>query len=651
MDGHVRLDDHNEGVFRPDENDVWLIVPLLLVCMACACTSGDRLSSGASSPMSPAPEDAQDVRTPAGADGADAAPSTGGDSPAADVGLGADVRAEDADETAPGGGSSPGCRPGCPAEFDCGWVIDACGEKVDCGSCAPPLECGYEQPNVCGGSAAPPALPYPEKTPYDVKGLQPDFWPDKDEIAGNGAGAIAVNLVWAFWEPTAKSPPCGGDQVEYDGHCFQVDQGVENEIEQYTNRGVVVTGVVYGVPGWARQTIDCSPVAAGFEIFCAPDHAADYARFAGMLARRYDGLGGNGRVADFVIHNEVNTNDWFDVGCGQGKACNAEAWMDTYADNYRAAYDAIVSEQPHAKVLMSFTHHFGEEYDKPTKTNPTLSAKNFVTHVAAQLGDRDWRVAYHPYPANLLSPVFSADDLPLVTYGNVGVIVGWLMAAFPDDPHAWDVQLTESGVNSLAPQSTSQAQANGVCDSLYNVTGTPGITNYIYHRLQDHPAETAGGLGLGLRDDGGAAKPAWTTWALANRHDLDPPQLSCGFENLPYTRLVRAFKAGRGHWATTRRPPPGFVEEQVYALHYSPQPGTIMLYECMDGDDSFVSKEQSCEGHQPMGPLGYIHTQMVPGGVALYRCVSSSGADHMISSEPGCEGYTTEHLLGYALTF
>jgi hypothetical protein len=543
------------------------------------------------------------------------------------------------------------CSPGCPPGLDCGWVIDGCGDKVDCGACTDPAVCGYETPNVCGAPDQPSALPYPDKTPYDVKGLQPDFWSDKDEIAGNGTGAIAVNLVWAFWEPAKDTAPCGGGKVEYGGHCFTIDAGVDGEIKQYTAKGLVVTGVVYGVPAWARPGVNCSPVAPGFDIFCAPDNAMDYARFAGMLAQRYNGLNGNGRVADFVIHNEVNTNDWFDIGCGQGTPCNAQNWMDTYADNYAAAYDEIVANQPHAKVLMSFTHHFGTTYDKPNQTNPTLSVKTFVKTVASKLGDRDWRVAYHPYPPNLLKPQFSADDLPLVTYGNVGVIVGWLMAEFPNDPHAWDVQLTESGVNSLAPHSTAQAQANGVCDSLYNVTATPGISSYIYHRMKDHPAETAAGLGLGLRDTNGNAKPAWAVWATSNRIDLTPPQLSCGFENLPHTRLVRAFKAGRGHWATTRRPPAGFVEEQVYRLHYSEKPGTLMLYECMKGGDSFVSKQADCEGHQPMGPLGYIHTDPVPGGVALYRCVSGNNSDHMISPEPNCEVYNTEELLGYALTF
>ena len=499
------------------------------------------------------------------------------------------------------------------------------------------------------GTPQPPApLPYPDKTPYQVKGLQPDHWPDKDEIAGNGTGSVAMNMVWYGWEPSPKAPPCGEAQQEFDGRCFAISDGVDGEIRDYTERGVVVTGILYGVPEWARQNVVCSPISAGFEVFCAPDDELEYARFAGMLAQRYNGLNGNGRIADFVIHNEVNSNDWFDIGCGQGVPCDQQLWIETYAANYAAAYDAIVEQQPYAKVLMSFTHHFDTEFDKPAHTNPTLSVKTFVTTIAPMLGQRDWRIAYHPYPPNLLSPVFSPDDLPRVTYGNIGVIVGWLMAAFPEHPHAWDVQLTESGVNSLAPQSSPQAQADGVCRSLYNVTATPGITNYIYHRLKDHPVEVAGGIGLGMVTDTGDFKPSWPVWALSNRHDLDPPQLSCGFENLPYTRLVRGYKGGRGHWATTRLLPDGFAEEQVYGLLYAPEAGTVPLFECMAGDDSFVSQSPTCEGHQPMGPLGYIAEAPFADSLALYLCLAADGSDHMIAHDPNCESYQTLKLLGYA---
>jgi hypothetical protein len=522
----------------------------------------------------------------------------------------------------------------------------------------PPVggEAGTEAGTTAGvelnAGTEPEPLPYPERTPMRIKAIQPDFWRDPAELIGNNIGGVAVNLVWAAWEPEDRSPTrCdGGPEASYQGRCFTIDPAVDRAIRTYSEAGVVVTAVVYGTPAWARNGRDCSTPAPGFEVFCAPNDAEAYGRFVGFLAWRYSGLLGHGRLSDFVIHNEVNSNTWFDIGCGGGRPCDADAWVNTYADSYLAAYDAVKAEQPHAKILISLDHHFGEGSAQPNIDQPIISGQRVIEGVARRAGEREWQVAYHPYPPNLLSPDFSPYDLPKVTYGNLGALVGWLRARFPHDPHAWRVMLTESGINSAGRQSSEAAQATAVCDTLYNALGTPGVDNYIYHRMSDHPDELAGGLGLGLRRPDGSAKPAWVVWASANRDDLRPPQLSCGFEHLPYIELTRS--SGRsGHWASSRRPPSGFNEEQRWHIAREREPNTTLLFECQVGQHNLLTPDVNCEGLPNLGPVGYVWEEAGDGRVALYRCYVPSTGDHLVSEDEGCEGHTTERLLGYVRRF
>ncbi len=494
-----------------------------------------------------------------------------------------------------------------------------------------------------------PPLPYPTRGGYRVKALQPDYWPDLDEVVGNNTGGVAFNLLWAEWEPARRSESgcTAPNEIAFDGRCFTIPAHVDGAIRAYSARGLAVTGVLYGTPAWARGP--CTPPTPGFAIFCAPTAPRDFGRFVQLLARRYDGRRGHGRVVDFVIWNEVNANDWFDIGCGNGgPPCDPARWIASYSALFNAAYDGVMAEQPTARVLISLEHHFGASLDAPSTERPILSGETFLRGFAPQVAPRAWRVAYHPYAPDLLRPAFSPDDWPRVTYGNLGTLLGWLRRTFPNVPSAWEVELTESGINSVSPHSTLTAQATAVCDTFRNVLGTPGIDNYVYHRMTDHPDELVSGLGLGLRNPDRSPKPAWAVWALANRNDLTPPQLSCGFEDLPYTRLRRSYHPSRGHWASTRIAPAGFREEQSWFLWRDPRPGTHLLYECRVGQHNLLSADPGCEGQHPNGPVGYLHDQAGPDTVPLYRCYIPGNGDHFVSESAACEGQRREQLLGYA---
>ena len=136
-------------------------------------------------------------------------------------------------------------------------------------------------------------------------------------------------------------------------------------------------------------------------------------------------------------------------------------------------------------------------FSKPAASNPRLSVAWFLKEMEQYLGNRDWRVAYHPYPPDLLQPEFSALDFPKVTYGNIGMVVGFLHAEFPNDPLclgcATDRKQGEFGGASFFPVSAG----GGRLRFLPNGFGDSGISNYVYHRMKDHPVETDAGLGCG----------------------------------------------------------------------------------------------------------------------------------------------------------
>lgn len=538
--------------------------------------------------------------------------------------------------------TNPECKPKTCAEQGkkCGSTSDGCGKTIQCGSCSSSQDC---KNNVCVDKPTSVRDTYPVRK--SIKSLQPDFQ-DRAQIIGNEVHGVAMNLVWAEWQPQ-QSKSCGANQVQYDGYCFNKNQAIIDAIREYTNHGVVVTAVVYGVPDWARR--DCvNPKKRVVQapMFCAPvdGKASDYGRFAGFVANFFNGEKGNGRVADFVIHNEVNSYMWFNIGCSDTN-CNLNTWTRVYADSYNAAYDYIKKEQKNAKVLISFDHYFGA-----TK-GISYRADNFLKTLVPKLGNRDWMLAFHSYPPDLASPEFGANDYNnhgIISFGNIGVLAGWLRQNYPNDPHAWEIQLTENGINGVGA-SMQQRQRAQLCQAFRNVLGTPGITSFVYHRLVDHPDEVAGGLGCGLWNEDRSPKPAWTTFALANRKGVGAGWPSCGFDILPYVPLMRGYNGK--HWVTSRQFPSGVKVEQTWHILREQAPNTQLVYECRvggpNGDHTLISTSANCENQFNMGPMGYVYKTQVAGTSPIYRCYIATTGDHFISSDPNCEGQKEESLIGY----
>lgn len=533
---------------------------------------------------------------------------------------------------------------------NCGNIDDGCGHTLSCGTCGANQTCTA---NVCVDNVTTRDI-YP--TRKSIKGLQPDFQ-DTNQTIGNAVHGVAMNMVWALWQER-KSTSCTANEVAYEGYCYNVKSGnpaaTAAAIKTYSDAGVVVTAIVYGVPAWARR--NCSGATLSGDWFCAPkdENTADYGRFVGFLAHYFNGENGHGRIADFVIHNEVNASSWFNIGCNQSTCRNkTEEWITVYANNYNAAYDYARKEQKQAKVLISFDHFFGSSFDAMlSNAIPELSVQTFLTRLVPKLGNRDWMLAYHSYPPDLTKPAFGADDYPRVTFGNLGVLAGWLRQTYPSDPHAWEIHLTENGING-ANASMQAQQTTQLCQAFRNVLGTPGITSFIYHRLIDVAEE---GLNLGLWNANATPKPAWATYACANRSGScggSSSWPSCGFEYGDYTVMMRGSANGK-HWVTSRQFPSGVTTENRWKLLRNPAADTRMVYECRigaTGDHTFISAAANCENQFNMGPMGYIYTKQVAGTSPVYRCYNPSSGDHMISPDVNCEtsSYKMESLVGYAI--
>ena len=484
-------------------------------------------------------------------------------------------------------------------------------------------------------------LPYPERDAFSIKSIQTDGWEKRDFIDANTGGVI-INLSWLHWQPVKKTGTCSLKEISYDNHCFLLHTSVDEDIRYWTENGVIVSGVLVNTPQWATDPAMCKERTNK----CAAANHEDFARFAGMLADRYNGLNSNGRIADFVINNEVNLNNWYNIGCGDGVACDVDAWVTHYAAEYNASYDAITYHQPAAKVFISFAHYF--DFTALDRKYPILAVNEFLLRFAPLAGDRKWRVAFHPYPPNLKESFFSPDDLPRITYGNIGVLAGWLRQNFPNNPEAWEIHLTESGVNSLWTDSSEGEQAEGLCNSYRNVLGTPGIENYVYHRMVDHPAEVSVDAAFGLATEEGVLKQAWGVWsAMSGRHG-ERSNLDCGFEDVPYTRVTQYTSSNRENWVSSRLPPKGYSAQSSWLLMRDFEEGTFMVYECGFLDGTYLSTDVECGGELNYGPVGYAFDNQIDNSAPLYSCIAGNSI-YSAHGEQGCGVDTTRQFLGYAI--
>lgn len=212
----------------------------------------------------------------------------------------------------------------------------------------------------------------------------------------------------------------------------------------------------------------------------------------------------HGRVAGYIIGNEVNSHWWW---ANMGRVS-----MKTFADDYlrtvRLAHEAVRQESSWARVYVSLDHNWnvrGESSDEQ-QAFPGRSFLDYFARQARKHGDFDWNVAYHPYPENLFEPRFWNDrnattnvlTTPLITFKNIELLPAYLRRPellFQGRPRS--IILSEQGFHTPTGPDGETIQAAAFCYAYKKIERIGGIDAFILHRHVDNANE--GGLRLGLR--------------------------------------------------------------------------------------------------------------------------------------------------------
>jgi hypothetical protein len=221
-----------------------------------------------------------------------------------------------------------------------------------------------------------------------------------------------------------------------------------------------------------------------------------------FLAHRYSGAEpDHGRVWAYIVGNEVNSHWWW---YNLGRA-SLETVAGEYESAVRLAHEAVRTASAHARIYLSFEHHWGIRYPPgaPDQSVPGRALLDTFARIARERGDFDWHVAYHPYPENLGDCRFwndqSAtpdDDTPRITFKNLQVLPRYL--ARPElrfGGRTRRIILSEQGFHSVDEGDGERDQAAAFAAAWMKVSRLDAIDAFIYHRHVDHAYE---GLNFGL---------------------------------------------------------------------------------------------------------------------------------------------------------
>lgn len=359
--------------------------------------------------------------------------------------------------------------------------------------------------------------PFP--TAKSKKGLQVQMLDDALQL---GIGHAALNLNLAQLVDVHERP----DSVPWESNGrtfrFRADyvQAMDRQVKPLSDTGVVVSLILL-VYQSNDPLLDAALLHPQYDPAC-PNHlgafntvtqqgSQHYIAALEFLAAHYNTTNyPNGRVANFIIGNEVNSH-WFWSNRGR---CTMQEFADDYLLAVRMANTAVRKASASARVYLSLEHHWNIRYPGGDP-GQAFAGKGFLDYFhrrAQEEGDFDWHLAFHPYPENLFECRTWRDqsaqphaETPRITFKNVDQITrylaapGWHYSAPPHESYSLRTRrviLSEQGFHAPDGPEGELWQAAAYAYAYRKVANNVGIDSFILHRHVDHAHE--GGLRLGL---------------------------------------------------------------------------------------------------------------------------------------------------------
>jgi hypothetical protein len=317
-----------------------------------------------------------------------------------------------------------------------------------------------------------------------------------------------------------------GIEYGYNGKTYYFDSSYMSQydhcVRTSTGQGMGMTMVLLN-PYSAGEEFMISPTARGgigrcsyYLMNTSEDSGLEYLEaVCSFLAWRYNGQNGFGQVDNWVIGNEVNAKNEWNIA----NVSDEMLYAQLYADELRVCYNAIKSKNENAHVCASFDHNW------TYKNTPSyFSARSLLEAMNACIvaqGNFDWALAQHPYNYPMVwtsfwTPKSEATaamirhdiDTPYISMQNIEQLTDYMcQPAMRNTKGAVrPILLTEVGYSSTQGE---EAQAAAIVYAYQRALTNRYINMIVFNRQTDYPVEVADGLSVGLTAQDGYRKLAF----------------------------------------------------------------------------------------------------------------------------------------------